>query len=1176
MLRIHLLGPPYLERDGQPVKFAGLPRTWPLWAYLLLHRHHAVDRQTLAFTLWPDDSEPGARANLRRHLHDLQRRLPPAPPGAPWLLVDPRAVQWNPGADSWLDVAEFERLSAATQTLAAAVALYTGDLLQNVYDDWLFYERERLRDLYLSDLARLTLESRARREYPAAVAYARQWLAADPLREDALRQLLAVRYEAGDRNGALQDYDQFAQRLRAELGVDPMPETVAVYEAATSNARLPNETARGEPTPGGGAPAPRLILPFVGRDAELAQLRGWWSRAARGSGGVVLVGGQAGMGKTRLAAELAGQAEREDAHVLRGGTTFAEPAPYQAVVEALRTALPLLAALPLEPIWMAALASLVPELRTRRGAPAAPWPPLAPLDPERERTRLFEALTRGLTSLARPRPLLLILEDLQWAGAATAGLIEFLARRVAHSALLILITYREEETPRTHPLRALRRRLQSEHQLRHLALGPLPREAVESLVARIPGLGPVGAQEMARDFYTRSEGHPFFLGELIRESLEQARAPGADPGAPARSAGPPSGVRPLIAARVARLSPQARALADVAAVVGTAFPVELVREVSGWDEAQVLAGLDELLDQGLVSEVVGRRRADYAFTHSLIQATIYADLPAALATRRHRRLAQVMAEIYADRLEELAGELAWHFDRGAQAEPAAQYYLVAAQHALEVYADAEAARYLARALELTQDPARRFALLALHEGIASRHGDRPAQAAALEQMAALAATLGAEDPICQVLLRRILLQRALGDHAAEAALIAQLEQRAARSGLVRWQAAALQAAGSYQLLLSRYDQATALVQQALERREALEDVPGQVECYALLAEAAALQGQFPAAQRWLHQAEELAGGSRANRSLLVRTLRATAMAATLQVDIDLAYALGQQTLDLCRTIGDRECEADAHARVASAAARLFHIEEARQHYAQAEAIYLALGNRQGQAAVLVNAAMLGANLGQYADAIAASRRAEGLFQALDDMRGQTTSLVNIAEHALRQGDYRTAKEAGARGLDLARTLKSPMLEAYALANLGAAERELGQLEPAIAHMEAGLEIRRTTGQVAVELATDLCDLALAYLRAGRLAAAQQAVDEMLALLAADPTHMTHPQFILWVAAQTYRALGQPEKAHALLAQAYQVLQERAAAIPDPESRATFAQLPYNRDLRAAYTHNEWP
>ncbi len=479
MLHIHLLGRPHFLIDGEPAEFASLPRTWPLWAYLLLHSSHPVKRETLAFTLWPDEPEASARANLRRHLHDLKRILP-APDGSPgrdWLLIDARTIRWNPECDYRLDVIEFERLSGSGDTLAEAVALYKGDFLESSYDDWLFYERERLRDLYLADLSQLIVRSRAERDYPLAATYAHRLLEIDPFREDALRQLMAVRYEAGDRSGALQAYEQFARRLREELGVEPMPETAALREAVIREARLPGGTGfdASSPVPGSSANrVERLLLPFVGRESELEQLRGWWSRAARGKGGLVMLGGEAGIGKTRLADQLGTHAELEGARILLGNTTFAEPLPYQALVGALRSALPLLAALEIEPLWLAAVASLIPELRTRRGEGPGRLPLGVPLDPERERSRLFEGLARCLEGLARPRPLLVILEDLHWAGATTSSLLEFLARHVSQHPVLILATYREEETPRAHPLRDLRRRLQGESQLRHLALGPLP------------------------------------------------------------------------------------------------------------------------------------------------------------------------------------------------------------------------------------------------------------------------------------------------------------------------------------------------------------------------------------------------------------------------------------------------------------------------------------------------------------------------------------------------------------------------------------------------------------------------------------------------------------------------------------------------------------------------------
>jgi DNA-binding SARP family transcriptional activator len=384
MLRIHLFGQLHVFDDDTLVRLRAPPKVVPLWAYLLLHRSVPVARDTLAAILWPDETEAHARANLRRHLYHLQRALPPAPPDRPWLLSDAETIRWNPTVDSWLDVAEFERLSQADDCLADAVALYAGDLLEHVYDDWLFYEREHLRAMYHASLDRLILRCRSERAYPQAISYTQQFLASDPLREDVVRQLIALRYEAGDRAGALQEYERFARLLRAELAVEPMPETVALYEAVARNARLPGGILAPAAPPETDKSVEQMTLAFVGREAELAELRVWWSRAARGRGGLALVGGEAGIGKTRLAEELARLVEAQGGRVLRGATMFTEPVPYQAIVDALRSALPLVAGLEIRPIWLAAVAPLLVDLKARR----PDLPALAPLDPGRERAAL--------------------------------------------------------------------------------------------------------------------------------------------------------------------------------------------------------------------------------------------------------------------------------------------------------------------------------------------------------------------------------------------------------------------------------------------------------------------------------------------------------------------------------------------------------------------------------------------------------------------------------------------------------------------------------------------------------------------------------------------------------------------------------------------------------------------
>jgi DNA-binding SARP family transcriptional activator len=558
-LELTLFGTLAARRDGQPLALRLPQHAVRLLAYLLLNRDRMQTREHVAFTLFPDDDEADARANVRRKLHLLQRALPKS--RDPWIVTTATSVGWNPNAPCRLDIAEFERLSASDETLVEADALYGGDLLVDLYDDWIVRERDRLRTLAMNNLLTLIARYQQRRDYPSAIRFAQRLRALDPWREDAVRTLIALRYEAGDRAGALTEYERFRAGLDAEMGVEPMPETVCVYERVLAYAA----TA----AVGGNAPAdldsPAVsALPFVSREREMDVLREAWSGASRGTGSSLLIVGEAGIGKSRLIEEFATFAGSNGGRVLRGGTTPFELAPYQAFSEALRSALPILRETTIEPLWLSVLASLVPQLHVA-------FPDLrrsTPLDAEPERTRLFEAVEAAVDALSAARPTLLVLEDLHWAGSATIALFEHLTRHAPQHRLLIVASYREEELARTHLLRALRRRLERERLLRAIALGPLELPAIEEIVGNFVDTEPEHRTAIARYLRERSDGNPFFLGEVIANDREsgflnvtarhwQQRDTPLDPLASLTS---------TLTARLERLSVRARSIAEVAAI----------------------------------------------------------------------------------------------------------------------------------------------------------------------------------------------------------------------------------------------------------------------------------------------------------------------------------------------------------------------------------------------------------------------------------------------------------------------------------------------------------------------------------------------------------------------------------------------------------------------------------
>ncbi len=294
MLRIFLFGALRLEWEGQPYKLAGLPKISSLLAFLLLHRAHPLEREQVAFTLWADDSETNARANLRRHLHDLKRALPQH---HAWVLSDAETVQWNNAAPFWCDVAEFEEQTTDSrqQNTEDAIRLYRGDLCDNLYDDWIVSERERLREKYIAALERLIEKYERAQDVRAALDYAQQLLRADSLREETYRVWMRLLAQNGDRAGVVRAYNLCVTTLERELGVEPATETKQLYEKLVLQENVSTQTSTRAVHN-----LPQPLTPIIGRETELAEIRARLQTAR-----LVTLMGTGGVGKTRLALQVA-------------------------------------------------------------------------------------------------------------------------------------------------------------------------------------------------------------------------------------------------------------------------------------------------------------------------------------------------------------------------------------------------------------------------------------------------------------------------------------------------------------------------------------------------------------------------------------------------------------------------------------------------------------------------------------------------------------------------------------------------------------------------------------------------------------------------------------------------------------------------------------------------------
>lgn len=1146
MLEIRLFGQPDIRYDGAPVKFAKRSTTLAMIALLVLKGGRALSRESLAFTLFPDDDEPNALAELRRYLYLANKALP-ARNGSLWIVSDAETVRWNDLGATFVDVTEFERLGEEARTQQRAVDLYGGDLLENIYDDWVLAERERLRARYFALLDQLIARYRSERDLSAAIACAKRVLSSDPWREDALRALVAVRYEAGDAAGALAEYDRFTKRLRDELAIAPMPETVAIRQMILRQEAVPGTVGMSTAI----ADESRRtvsILPFVGRTKELSFLRNAWGRAARGSAGLVVVAGEAGVGKTRLTAELARTVQAEGGRVFVGTTASPESMPYQPIVEALRAGLPLLLTRQISPERRTVLSPLLPELRD----PDVPDVRFSENSPERATARIYEALSFGVRALASPRPLLLVFEDLHWAGSATIEALGGVFRDAIRSPLLIVVTCRQEETPISHPLRSLLRSIRNHGGVEELELERLGEEQVGELVGSIEGLRDRG-RDLARALYAQCEGNALFLEGAINVLLENRE--------PQLESATMSGT---IAKRIGQLGQEGRAVAEIAAVVGAGCSVPLIREVSNLSSTAIARGLDELLDRRILREAGARAGYDYVFSHHLIADAVYSEIEPAFREQRHFRVAECLEAVFESDESASPREIARHYELAGAREQAAKWYLSAARGAAAVHAHGDAIELAGKALQNAGSDDVRRESLEIRESGRSRRGDRGGQRDDIDSLQNLAGT----DSRAQfdVELRRVFLARALGNADEERQYIARLEELAASLDDAA-RARALTQAATYLGNCSRSAEAIEPARRALEIHERRGDLQGQLECLCVLVEYTSNIGNLEAARDYLDQTRERASRL-GDQAMEVRALAAASVAALLRQEYRECLALTQRCLELHLALNDREGEASSRSRLAVTAAWLGNYTLALREFDAAITICESLGHKRGLATAHANKTLLLMRVGLFADALSSIERSNELFEKVQEKRTIAVNQVNASFVNLQLGNAPEAKRFANSALEITRELAYPVFEAAALANLGNAELALGDGDTAIDHMEAGLAIRRSI-QEPRDFVDDLADLTLAYVATGRNDDAVATARELLSIGSTSFDGAFWPHYAWWAASQGLGVGGDSNGAREAAARARRELDAFAQRIEDKPARAAFLHVPINAKIAAA-------
>jgi DNA-binding SARP family transcriptional activator len=689
-----------------------------LLAYLAVPLGVAHPRDKLASLLWGSSVEKTARTSLRQTLYALRRSLRGADPTP--LRLEADTVALDPAAVT-VDVGAFEEgiTLASPVALAKAVGLYEGDFLDGLavqespFEDWLQRERERLREMALQAFARLLDHLRAAGSTEDAIQTALRILALDPLQEAVHRALMGLYAETGRRAAALRQYQACVTTLQRELRAEPEAETRALYQEILRRRTQRITDSDGQPMLG-----PRVVLgasssavpeppnpgepPLIGRERDLARFEEWWDGAMAGRGRLIVLIGEAGVGKSRLVAELTAAASRSQGRVLIGRCYETERIlPFAPWVDVLRSGQvmqerELLEAL--EPGWRAELGRLLPELPE---VPKVAEPP--PLGRGGNARHVFEAIGEVLTRLARKRPLVVVIEDLHWADEMSVRLLAFLGRRLRTVPLLALATIREEELADGVVLRQTLDELEESGQVERLPVAPLSRDDTTELVR---ALAPAGMPEsllatLGEEAWRASDGNAFVVVEVMHALREGAPVPGS------RGLPVPDRVRTLVRRRLDRLSNRSRRLVAAAAMIGRQFDFPLVQRAAELSERDAAESVEELIRH----RILRGSGEGLEFSHDRIREVAAEELPAPLRVALHRHVAESLEELYRPDLPAHALALATHYREGEVWDKAVTHLHAAGRQAASRSAHQEAVACFEEALTLLRRlPASRRAL----------------------------------------------------------------------------------------------------------------------------------------------------------------------------------------------------------------------------------------------------------------------------------------------------------------------------------------------------------------------------------------------------------------------------------------------------------------------------------
>jgi DNA-binding SARP family transcriptional activator len=626
-----------------------------LLAYLILTYDMPQSRKRIAFDFWPDSTEKQALSNLRKLIHDLRECLPQIDQ---YITVTTAYMHWKQELPCRSDVREFEQAAQGNTLyeLLKAEELYRGELLPGFYEEWLSEKRELLAQTYLNVLDKLVAILESQREFSSALVFANKLLIQNKFREETYRTLMRLNALNKDMAGFAQVYELLSRVLKTELGIAPAEETLQLYRKLLQNGGDYEAAAGCSQTP------------LIGRIDEWGNILSVWQQAKEGGTSMLLLKGETGIGKTRLALEFKAWVESQGIQTAFAGCyPTVRSLAYTPVTGWLRS-LPLPR---MNPVWMSELARLLPELFER--FPDLPMP--TPIRESWQLNNWYEAIERMLLA---EQPLLLCLDDIQWSDKETLQFISYLLRSGSKAKLLVIATMRNDEYEDDavgHFFSGLR----IERNITEIELAPLNEDDTKRLMAAIVGI-PL-ADLNSSGLYADTGGNPLFIVETMRE-WQMGRSKSNYRLSPL--------VKSVVETRLSRLAPGSMQLISVAAAAGRPVSAEFMALVMEMKEEMVLEQMEQLVQLKIMQEFGDRQ---YGFTHDIVRSVAYNRKNESRRRQYHLQIAHGLIAFHHRQLEPAAAEIAYHFELAGMGVEAVPYYELAASVAENIYANETRIKY---------------------------------------------------------------------------------------------------------------------------------------------------------------------------------------------------------------------------------------------------------------------------------------------------------------------------------------------------------------------------------------------------------------------------------------------------------------------------------------------------